>query len=392
MSKELFGVNIDPYQVVYVGPFSFPNGGAAAKRIQYISKSLITSGMKVTVLSGQVENINTTIDGIEVVSVRERTAEHLPRLLKHMSYITMGSNSIRWLDSLETKPRAVILYSGYTPYLLKLLKWCNKHKVKLIFDAVEWYDPPSKIHAIHPYYINIELAMRYLLPQCDGIIAISKYLTNYYSKKQCQVITVPPTCGLPTENLSYVYQPECVELVYAGSPGHKDRLADIISAVQNVRAEGIEIMIKIVGLDSEQFDAYSQKHKLEVRDLESIKLYGFLSMEDVIKIVSESDFSILVRPHQRYAEAGFSTKFVESLHCGTPVIANLTSDLGDYLNNGENGIVCNGYDQQSIESSLRKAAYIKRQKIAYLKMRESAKAKAKCFHYKEYNEKILSLL
>jgi glycosyltransferase involved in cell wall biosynthesis len=44
----------------------------------------------------------------------------------------------------------------------------------------------------------------------------------------------------------------------------------------------------------------------------------------------------LLRENRQYAHAGFSTKFVESLSCGIPVIANLTSDIGYYLNQ-ENG-------------------------------------------------------
>ena len=37
----------------------------------------------------------------------------------------------------------LILYHGYTPFVIRLLKWCRKNRVPLIADVVEWYDAAS---------------------------------------------------------------------------------------------------------------------------------------------------------------------------------------------------------------------------------------------------------
>jgi len=63
--------------------------------------------------------------------------------------------------------------------------------------------------------------------------------------------------------------------------------------------------------------------------------------------VANSDYSILLRHNTVNANAGFSTKVGESMACGTPVIANITSDLAFYVKNGETGVVC---DDESIDS------------------------------------------
>ncbi|MDT9702077.1 glycosyltransferase, partial [Streptomyces sp. P17] len=71
-----------------------------------------------------------------------------------------------------------------------------------------------------------------------------------------------------------------------------------------------------------------------------IKCHGLVSAESAANLVKNSDFSIIIRPDIRSVQAGFPTKFVESLSVGTPVIANLTSDLGVYLKHGINGYIC----------------------------------------------------
>jgi hypothetical protein len=70
---------------------------------------------------------------------------------------------------------------------------------------------------------------------------------------------------------------------------------------------------------------------------------GRIPRPQVLEELSKADFTVLMRSEeQRYAKAGFPTKFVESLATATPVIANSTSDLGMYLKDGENGYVVKG--------------------------------------------------
>lgn len=382
--------------VVYVGPFSFPEGGAAAKRIYYICKSCLDLGMNVTVASGQTvkddEVSERDYNGIKVISLNERTSEHLPKTLKHLRYFNMGKKTIAWLDSLESKPDTVILYSGYSPYLIKLIQWGKKNQVKILFDAVEWYDPPSMLSTFAPYYLNIELAMRFLIPKVDGVIAISSFLTDYYKRKKCQVVKVPPTVDIRTFIDQYTYCTNELSLVYAGSPGHKDLLYKVILAVEKVNQKGIPVSLNVVGLNTTSLEHYCAKYNVNKSALEYCIAHGYLPYEDTNRLVSTSDFSILIRPLKRYAQAGFSTKFVESLSSGTPVIANLTSDIGDYLKNGINGVVSQGYNIESIEDAIEQAAEFKSMESRYKSCRLAAKESSKLFHYSEYNSFIKHFL
>ena len=58
---------------------------------------------------------------------------------------------------------------------------------------------------------------------------------------------------------------------------------------------------------------------------------------------------------QRYAQAGFPTKSTESLSHATPMIANITSDLGKYLVDGYNSLIVSDNTPESLETVLKKA-------------------------------------
>jgi glycosyltransferase involved in cell wall biosynthesis len=86
-----------------------------------------------------------------------------------------------------------------------------------------------------------------------------------------------------------------------------------------------------------------------------LTLVGFLPHAQARALVATSDFSVLLRRPSRVAEAGFSTKFVESIACGTPVIGNLTGDLGHYLHQGATGFICDPGEPASVVEAIERA-------------------------------------
>jgi glycosyltransferase involved in cell wall biosynthesis len=383
--------------IVYVGPFSFPYGGAAARRILGVSKSMQAAGFQVKVASGQMGRAAQSpewFEGIEVYSLSERTAEHLPRLLKHLAYLSMGGNTVAWLDSLANKPHTVILYSGYSPYLFKLLPWARRNGVRLVFDAVEWYDPASPMGWLSPYQLNIELAMRVLLPRVDRIISISDYLHRYYLGRGCESLVVPPTLDVIATPARTDGRDASrpLEVVYAGSPGRKDLLDNILEAVLRLRRCGLAVRMSVAGIsakDAERYAAVRSRPSSEVAA--GVTFCGVLDHEASMDLVRQSDFSLLLRHDARYSRAGFPTKFVESFTVGTPVIANLTSDLHRYLRDGETGITCTGSEPEALEVALRRALALPRDQHASMRTRCRAIA-AEAFDYHVYAESLSQFL
>ena len=172
--------------ILYIGPVEVPGNSAAARSIIGNAKAFQHAGFDVMIGGAQIGNRGyREHEGLTIYETGERRHENLPTALKYLAYINMGKDTIAWLNSIERKIDVVVLYSGYTPYLLRLLPWCKKRNIPLAFDAVEWYDAPSKLQALfNPYYWNIEFAMRYLIPKTKNVICISSYLQHYYNSKK----------------------------------------------------------------------------------------------------------------------------------------------------------------------------------------------------------------
>lgn len=376
-------------EIIYLGPFSFPNGGAAARRVLGVAKTLQAAGYDVKVASGQMGKgvqASEWFEGIEVFSIGERTAEHLPRILKHAAYLSMGRKTIAWLDDLKRKPQAVVLYSGYSPYLLHLIPWAKRHDVRLVFDAVEWYEPASPISWLSPYQLNIELAMRYLIPRVGHVISISDYLHRYYIGRGCRSVVVPPTLDvLATQARADGRDTQRqLELVYAGSPGRKDLLDNILDAVLRLRQAGRNIHLSVAGIQDSDAGLYAAVRSRPAEEVSAgVEFVGVLNHSASMDLVRRADFSLLLRRDARYAHAGFPTKFVESLAVGTPVIANLTSDLHRYLKDGETGFICAGSESKDLASALFRTLALTREEYAAMRLRCRAVA-TEAFDYRVY--------
>tara|TARA_R110002124_G_scaffold92424_3_gene234706 strand:+ start:158 stop:1384 length:1227 start_codon:yes stop_codon:yes gene_type:complete len=351
--------------IAYVGPVAFPEGGAAARRILGNAKALVGAGHDVVIVSGQrPDERGAQFDvapGIRCVSTNERDAEHLPKALRYARYATMGARSRQWLDAQETPPDAVILYSGYAPYLLQFTGWARRKGIALLFDAVEWYAAPSLPRFLaSPYLWNTEFAMRVLIPRLDGVVAISRALEGYYRAKGLPVGRVPPLFD-PDEIAASDPAPDPggrLRLAYSGSPGRKDLkdLIDIVieSVLERDGGKG-RIVLDIAGVTEEEL-----RHRPPLRRRggiipDSLRVHGQVSHARSIQIVGGADFTVFLRAVNRVSTNGFSTKFVESLALGTPVITNLTGDLADHLRDGETGLECTKPTAQALGAVLDRA-------------------------------------
>lgn len=351
-------VQSDRPWVAYVGPFPYPGGAAASRRVLGVAESLTLAGFDVVIASGAGDSpqdagkLVQQGEGITWCHLPERVVEHWPRPLRRFRYALMGGPTVEWLASQSRLPAAVILYSGYTPYLQRLLPWCRNNGVRLLFDAVEWYEPEHRLgYLTSPYQWNIEWAMRRLIPKADGVIAISHYLADYYQQRGLPVAIVPPTTSAIDQG---PWHPDPrLRLCYAGNPGHKDDLGAVLRAVAKVAAQGAPVQLTVAGPGrSEVLRLLDERGE---RDIPWLRSPGKLPHADVQQLVGSSDFSILARQHCRTSQAGFPTKFVESFASGTPAIANLTSDLHQHLRDGETGLVCAAPDTDSIASAVMRA-------------------------------------
>jgi glycosyltransferase involved in cell wall biosynthesis len=346
--------------VAYVGPFLFPWGQPGSRRVYGIARSLAGAGHHVVVAGGADQPATPTalteVDGpgsVSYVGLGELPTYDQSRLARYtQAFLRWGQKTVDWLDAQPTRPSHVVVYGGGAPYLIRLRRWCRLHRVPLIADVVEWYQASHMPGGYFgPPHLSASIALRQQSPRCDGVIAISSYLTSYFRDRGTKVIRVPPTVDTQAMAVEPRNTAGGLVFAYAGTPGRKDLLATMVRAVDRFAGAGGQAELRILGPTPDQVRELLGGQPLPP----AVRALGPLPQPDVAQALRDADFSLLLREPARFSQAGFPTKFGESLATGTPVITNLTSDIGDYLDDGRDGLVCADHTEAALLEALWRA-------------------------------------
>ncbi len=343
-------------KILYIGGFEMPDKNAAAQRVLANAMTLREMGYDVAFI-GPTKDRDNTID--EFNGFKCYYIDYPQGLKQWVKYITTFVSTDKIL---EYNPDYVILYNFPAIASLRILKACHKKDIKVIHDLTEWeasegWSPREIIRKI-----DINLRMHYCMKKMDAVIAISRYLYDYYSR-YTRAILVPPTVDV--DNLKFDRDRQLstnrpVQLVYAGSigAGNKERLDQIIDAVSKVDS----LKLIVVGITADQ---YQQAYGDLPVDCNNIIFKGRVSHQEAVRMVCDSDFQMLIRENTLKNKAGFPTKFVESMSCCTPLIATVSSNICDYLVDGKNGFIVD--ENKSLQSILEKVSRMNYEDIIAMK-------------------------
>lgn len=347
---------------VYIGAFRFPVGDAAAARVLNVARALRLAGHKVSFISwgGEQRECDCCmdgkyrIDGFEYIVTNELDPTG-SLINKVRGKITRGKKTKQLLYENLGKYDAIITYNGNLSGWL--LRFAKRNKLKLICDFTEWYEYNElKFTDWLPYTFN----MCCIQKRIKNKIVISSFFDGYYNTTHN--IVIPATCdksedkwkrekGILAERRVGKY--DGITLIYAGTPARKDAIHFAINAVQHLIEDGANIRFIIIGTERDKY-IKDYRDLLKVKDLSNrIQFLGRVSQDDVPSYYALADFMVLLRESTRKNNAGFPTKFSESFISGTPVIANLTSDLGNYLKDGVTGFVVEEPSESAIYRTLK---------------------------------------
>lgn len=349
----------------YLGEIDFQKKQAAGANRVINNCKAIKENNKINVQIigyGNISKLET--DNFNIFNIKKGKNQ----LFKFMNYLFRGLQFIKLLQKLTESPNIVVYYGTSTRILLPLLLYCKIKNIKLVVDVVEWYDYSHlPLGKYGPIALDVHFAMTKLILKCDGIIAISTFLYNYYSNKGIKSIRIPM---LIERNANKLFAPsninkfdfDHINLIYAGTAGKKDLIANIIKAVEFINKKGIKVNFHIIGMSFKDLSKiYGGKTS------SNIKMYGKLPHNTVLAYLKQADYSILLRHKKRYAQAGFPSKFVESMNNGLPVIANITSDLSLYLKDGYNGFILEDSSTEAIIEIIKKVNQIDKEKLMQFK-------------------------
>lgn len=358
--------------IAYIGNFGFPDKNASGKRVLGNCKALLNFGYNVFCIGPGNEN-KYSYEGIVVYSINR--GNEIERVLR--SKLAIIENILE-KENIE----CIILYGAIFTEKenIKLIKWCHKKNICVIYDQVDWLDLNwhNPIRAIIRAW-NHKLIKNNIIPSCDGVICISSYLENYYLKNNIDVLVVPPLALNKVDKISLDFNEKNIKLVYAGTTSDirrptsqwKDRIDIMFEMLYEVsKLESIKpFTLDIYGMTKERYlNMFPLKErnkgemiidKLRTR----VIFHGNVSNSETMARIKNADFTILIRDKKRATMVGFPTKVSESISCGTPVLCNDTSDIKNYIKNGKNGFVMNDVKLMFIQAlSLNKSDILEMKK------------------------------
>jgi glycosyltransferase involved in cell wall biosynthesis len=349
--------------------FFYP-GDVAVENLQHVSgfgrlTDLATLGSRagaevmIAVLSaGPTEH--GTISGLPSLAVHARTRRSpIGRAL------LTGHDVVRELaPHLEAGGFDALCFYGTTlRYTVPLRLMARRNRLTLIASVNEWGHRSEQTML---GYLLLRMGVRYVGRRFDKVIAISQRMADFFSRRpRLEVVRIPSIFDMkdfPKDDIA-VSEPrsglrDTIVLAYAGSVAQgKDATGSVIRALADLsdsERERFRFWIAGSSRDEVMRSMGEDGPAVVERCGPVLEFRGFLPRPVVREMIGQADYTVLLRPSEPYAQAAFPTKFAESLALGVPVIANLTSDLGEFLTDGVQGFVVDDETPQAATVTLRR--------------------------------------
>ena len=281
--------------------------------------------------------------------------------LSHTKLVLKSKKKIKdFLTSINYEISMIVI-DILDPASIKLLnKYALKRNINIYIDIVEYADPKEKKFGyLSPsLYLNHKIIKKSVKKNMT-VIAISTFFKNFYYKKGIKTIVIPNLIN-EEDYSSYVDKElkEKVHFIFAGYPQKKDALDISMQAMMKLNKKyPNSFSFQIAGINEEEFFAkykYLAKYRREIDSFAAF--HGCVKREAIKSLYYKSDFSIIMRdPSLVVCQSGFPTKFTESLAFARPVIANITSDIDNYLTDKQNGYVVEKFSKDALLKALETA-------------------------------------
>ncbi|MPT35450.1 MAG: hypothetical protein E2604_10265, partial [Flavobacterium sp.] len=191
--------------------------------------------------------------GIKYVSISSNSRAMLSRILNYLLFKQRLKKTLTE-KSAETEVAGVFFYDIAPDAVLFLKKYTQKNKIKLFHDSVEWYSPEQfKWGRLALAYLLKNFLNTRLIDKRVSVFAISKYLQHHFENKGIATTRVPILLDMQEVLSEKEISSDKLILLYAGSPGKKDYLKEIVGGLADLEEADLEkVRFHIFGINEKQ--------------------------------------------------------------------------------------------------------------------------------------------
>jgi len=342
--------------IVIVTTGSFPTGDSTSFRLQMVAKAIIDGGNRVTVLCRGALCDSGEWEGVKYFSLKYRNGN---KVVKTYERIALAKRVKKYLNENKDNIDTLYLYCGQVSVFKVCKKFCKKYDKGLIRDCPDWFSHEQyKFGKFSIFYQMNNRVNTKITDKSFDIVAISHYLEKHFKSKGNRTLYVPVLCDSAERTKPKEKNSDTLKLFYAGIPGKKDFIVNLLeSTLLLTKEEKAKIRISLVGVNRKMLiDGCGISSNVLDSCADILDIHGRVPKTKVLEMMEEADFLALPRDAEaRYAKAGFPSKVTESLANATPILCNISSDLGEYLVDGENAIISKDHSPMALVDALRRA-------------------------------------
>jgi glycosyltransferase involved in cell wall biosynthesis len=359
---------VKPNVVLYVGAFELPDRNAAAQRVRANATLLTSLGYKV-VLVGRNSQAGFPYDKLQKSNYPEIEQEcwemgYPANKGEWLRYIS----SSRFLNELVAERyngqlHSILCYNYPAIAQLSIRNLARRSGAMALADVTEWYQT-VQVTGIVPLIKNLDTGFRMHVVNfsMDGLITTSRYLTRFYKSMAGNLVELPTLIDMDQEPSAFASPDGAPKRIFfAGAIEDKRAVSKVKGGLKDHLDWVIEILYQVhLNSGAFQFDIYGVERKAYIDSFEShakliesmgakVVFHGRKPRNTLLESLKKADFSMFLRPNIRTTNAGFPTKFSESISYGVPVITNKLDCLEPYVEDGKNCILI---DHDDIETSV----------------------------------------
>lgn len=346
-------------QIVFITMADLPEGGGGTSRLKSLVQVLRKSGHTVSILNEHALGVSPpsiqqprgTVCGAEyeyvlgkvgreygfrVCGAKAQAVRAIWKRIKNLN--EAGRVDLLWFTNLT-------FYDTYP--LTVLARWLGIPTIQEYEDErLELVTEAPRSLARRIFAINSVLADRWCPSTADGIVVISRYLMDKYtrlSRKASKVHLVPTIIDCDAWKCGPEPATETPTILYTGCLGEQDEMENVLIALAKVRDRGLRFKFVMLGGSSRGDEGEREAHiGVQIKELglsSIVEKRGFLPRDRVRSELEQANILVNIRRDGVWSRSGLSTKLSEYLASGRLVVSSSVGDVGQYLKHDESALL-----------------------------------------------------